>query len=65
MDLFKEAGLPDGVINMVPSSGSEIGEVIFNHKDFAGLHFTGSTNVFRNLWKTIEITFLNTKATLE
>ena len=53
MDLFKEAGLPDGVINMVPSSGSEIGEVIFNHKDFAGLHFTGSTNVFRNLWKTI------------
>jgi len=53
MDLFKEAGLPDGVINMVPSSGSEIGEVIFNHKDFAGLHFTGSTKVFRNLWKTI------------
>ena len=53
MDLFKEAGLPDGVINMVPSSGSEIGEIIFNHKDFAGLHFTGSTNVFRNLWKTI------------
>ena len=53
MDLFKEAGLPDGVINMVPSSGTEIGEVIFNHKDFAGLHFTGSTNVFRNLWKTI------------
>ena len=53
MDLFKEAGLPDGVINMVPSSGSTIGEVIFNHKDFAGLHFTGSTGVFRNLWKTI------------
>ena len=53
MDLFKEAGLPDGVINMVPSSGSTIGEVIFNHKDFAGLHFTGSTSVFRNLWKTI------------
>ncbi len=53
MDLFKEAGLPDGVINMVPSSGSEIGEVIFNHKDFSGLHFTGSTHVFRNLWKTI------------
>jgi len=53
MDLFKEAGLPDGVINMVPSNGSTIGEVVFNHKDFAGLHFTGSTNVFRNLWKTI------------
>ncbi|MAJ12388.1 MAG: 1-pyrroline-5-carboxylate dehydrogenase [Flavobacteriales bacterium] len=53
MDLFKEAGLPDGVINMVPSNGAEIGEVIFKHRDFAGLHFTGSTNVFRNLWKTI------------
>ena len=53
MDLFREAGLPDGVINMVPSNGAEIGEVIFKHRDFAGLHFTGSTNVFRNLWKTI------------
>ena len=53
MDLFKEAGLPDGVINLLPSSGSVIGDVVFNHKDFAGLHFTGSTNVFRNLWKTI------------
>jgi len=53
MDLFKDAGLPDGVINMVPSNGSEIGEVVFNHRDFAGLHFTGSTNVFRTLWKTI------------
>ena len=53
MDIFKEAGLPDGVINMVPSSGNIIGDVIFNHKDFAGLHFTGSTDVFRTLWKTI------------
>ena len=53
MDLFKEAGLPDGVINMVPSNGAEIGKVIFNNRDFAGLHFTGSTNVFRNLWQTI------------
>ena len=53
MDIFKEAGLPDGVINMVPSSGKVIGNVIFNHKHFAGLHFTGSTNVFRTLWKTI------------
>ena len=53
MDLFKEAGLPDGVINMVPSNGAEIGKVIFNSRDFAGLHFTGSTNVFRNLWQTI------------
>jgi 1-pyrroline-5-carboxylate dehydrogenase len=53
MELFKEAGLPDGVINMVPSSGPVIGEVIFSHKDFAGLHFTGSTKVFKEIWKNI------------
>lgn len=53
MELFKEAGLPDGVINMVTASGPLVGEVVFNHKDFAGLHFTGSTNVFRQLWKKI------------
>ena len=51
MDLFKEAGLPDGVINMVTVSGRVAGEAIFNHSDFAGLHFTGSTDVFRTLWK--------------
>ena len=53
MDLFKAAGLPDGVINLVPVNGPVLGEVVFEHKDFAGLHFTGSTSVFRNLWKTI------------
>ena len=53
MDLFKAAGLPNGVINLVPVSGPVLGEVVFNHKDFAGLHFTGSTGVFRQLWKTI------------
>ena len=53
MDLFKAAGLPDGAINLVPVSGPVLGEVVFNHKDFAGLHFTGSTGVFRHLWKTI------------
>ncbi|MFY0672759.1 MAG: L-glutamate gamma-semialdehyde dehydrogenase [Bacteroidia bacterium] len=53
MELFKEAGLPDGVINIVYGDGPEIGDVVFNHKDFAGLHFTGSTGVFKNLWKTI------------
>jgi 1-pyrroline-5-carboxylate dehydrogenase len=53
MDLFKAAGLPDGVINMVTADGPMLGNVVFNHKDFAGLHFTGSTGVFRNLWKTI------------
>lgn len=53
MELFKEAGLPDGVINMVVVDGATAGDVIFKHKDFAGLHFTGSTGVFQNLWKEI------------
>jgi 1-pyrroline-5-carboxylate dehydrogenase len=53
MDLFKAAGLPDGVINMVTVDGPAAGEVIFKHKMFSGLHFTGSTAVFRTLWKNI------------
>ena len=53
MELFKSAGLPDGVINMVTVSGKEISKVVFKNKDFAGLHFTGSTEVFRTLWKGI------------
>ena len=53
MDLFKEAGLPDGVINMITVDGPTAGDIIFSHKEFAGLHFTGSTAVFRSLWKTI------------
>ena len=53
MELFKAAGVPDGVINMVTVSGQVAGDVIFGHKDFAGLHFTGSTGVFRQLWKNI------------
>lgn len=53
MEVFKEAGLPDGVINLIYVDGPVAGEVIFNHPDFAGLHFTGSTAVFKSLWKTI------------
>ena len=53
MKILKEAGLPDGVINLVFVSGPEAGEVIFNHPDFAGIHFTGSTAVFQDIWKTI------------
>jgi len=53
MQVLKEAGLPDGVINLVYVSGPDAGEVIFNHRDFAGIHFTGSTGVFQNIWKTI------------
>ena len=53
MEIFQEAGLPDGVINLVTCDGPVAGEVVFKHRDFAGLHFTGSTGVFRHLWKTI------------
>ena len=53
MELFQAAGLPDGVINMITVKGPVAGDVIFKHKDFAGLHFTGSTGVFRHLWKEI------------
>lgn len=53
MELFKAAGVPDGVINMVTVDGPVAGEIIFKNKHFAGLHFTGSTGVFRHLWKEI------------
>jgi 1-pyrroline-5-carboxylate dehydrogenase len=53
MKLFMEAGLPDGVINLVFSGGKEVGEVCFAHPDFAGVHFTGSTGVFQDMWKSI------------
>jgi 1-pyrroline-5-carboxylate dehydrogenase len=53
MEIFKAAGVPDGVINLVFVSGPTAGKVIFSHPDFAGIHFTGSTGVFQNIWKTI------------
>lgn len=53
MQILREAGLPNGVINLVYVSGPDAGEVIFNHRDFAGIHFTGSTGVFQGMWKTI------------
>lgn len=53
MELFKAAGLPDGVINMITVDGPTAGDIVFKHKDFAGLHFTGSTGVFKHLWKEI------------
>jgi 1-pyrroline-5-carboxylate dehydrogenase len=53
MQVFMEAGVPPGVINLVYVSGPDAGEVIFNHPDFAGIHFTGSTSVFQDIWKTI------------
>lgn len=53
MELFREAGLPDGVINLITVDGPTAGNVVFEHPEFAGLHFTGSTGVFKHLWKTI------------
>ncbi len=53
MEVFKKAGVPDGVINLIYPSGPDAAEVIFNHRDFAGIHFTGSTEVFQNIWQTI------------
>jgi 1-pyrroline-5-carboxylate dehydrogenase len=53
MNILKEAGLPDGVINFVPGSGSVISSVVLNHRDLAGIHFTGSNSTFNTLWKKI------------
>ncbi len=53
MEIFEAAGLPDGVINLIYTDGPVAGDIIFSHPDFAGLHFTGSTKVFQNLWQTI------------
>jgi 1-pyrroline-5-carboxylate dehydrogenase len=53
MEVFKEAGVPDGVINLIYVDGPTAGEIIFKHPDFAGIHFTGSTGVFQHVWKTI------------
>jgi 1-pyrroline-5-carboxylate dehydrogenase len=62
MKLFKEAGLPDGVINFLPGSGKQIGDIVFKHPDFAGIHFTGSTEVFQHVWKTIGENISNYKS---
>lgn len=53
VDAFKEAGIPDGVINVVYGDPVMITDTVLAHEDFAGIHFTGSTNVFKNLWKQI------------
>ena len=53
MQLFKEAGLPDGVINLVTGSGADIGNPTLNNPHLAGIHFTGSTRVFHQMWRTV------------
>ncbi|MAJ83161.1 MAG: 1-pyrroline-5-carboxylate dehydrogenase [Flavobacteriaceae bacterium] len=53
MDIFREAGLPDGVINLITGDPKMISDITLSHPEFSGLHFTGSTSVFRDLWKKI------------
>lgn len=53
MNVLQEAGLPDGVINLIYVDGPVAGDIIFNHPDFAGIHFTGSTGVFQQIWATV------------
>ena len=62
MDILEEAGLPAGVINLVLADGPEAGEVVFAHRDFAGIHFTGSTGVFQTIWKHIGQNIANYKS---
>src|SRR5690606_17023264 len=62
MQVLKEAGLPDGVINLVYVSGPDAGDVVFNHPEFAGIHFTGSTGVFQHIWETIGSNIMNYKS---
>ena len=53
MELFEEAGVPAGVINLIYADGPVVGDVVFKHRDFAGIHFTGSTKVFQTIWQEI------------
>ena len=62
MRILKEAGLPDGVINIVYVDGPVLGDVCFKHPDFAGVHFTGSTGVFNHMWKQIGENVANYKS---
>jgi 1-pyrroline-5-carboxylate dehydrogenase len=62
MRILKEAGLPDGVINLIYVDGPTLGKVCFSHRDFAGVHFTGSTGVFNQMWKTIGENVANYKS---
>ena len=53
MEMLKEAGLPDGVINFLPGSGSKVGDPVLTNPNLSGIHFTGSTQTFQHIWKTI------------
>ncbi len=60
-ELWKEAGLPDGVINFIPGPGRYVGDPVLEKSDLAGVHFTGSTPVFHSMWKTIGASIMNYK----
>jgi len=62
MQILKEAGLPDGVVNMVTARGADVGEHVLKHPDLAGIHFTGSTAVFQTMWKTVGTNIANYKS---
>ena len=62
VEVLQESGLPDGVINLIYVDGPEAGDVIFDHREFAGIHFTGSTAVFQTIWKTIGANIANYKS---
>ncbi len=62
MKILAEAGLPDGVINMVTARGADIGEHVLKHRDLAGIHFTGSTGVFQTMWRTVGGNIANYKS---
>ena len=62
MKLFQEAGVPDGVINFIPGTGSETGPVIMNSPNLAGVHFTGNTATFQNMWQTVGKNIKNYKS---
>ena len=53
MQILRDAGLPDGVINMLPGHGADIANPALDHPVLMGVHFTGSTNVFKHIWKTV------------
>ena len=62
MNLFREAGIPDGVINYIPGSGRDVGPIVMESPNLAGVHFTGSTAVFQGMWKTIGENIANYKS---
>ncbi len=62
MKILREAGLPDGVINLIFARGADIGDLVLKNPNLAGIHFTGSTGVFHNMWKTVGENIANYKS---